>query len=415
MKNRGGDVSPAVNDRLHANLVRAVIEALQDVFGNDRYADSVVKNMLKSNPKWGSKDRKFLAESVYEVVRWWRKLWFVYGKEPNLSQQDLWNVLGVYFLLSGYVLPPWKDFDEIRERSFDDILKQVEHTRALRESIPDWLDEIGSKELGKKWDSEIHALNEAAPVIIRANTIKVTVQQLQRALKDDGVESNKLSAYPDALQLEVRQNIFRTRSFSDGLFEVQDASSQLVAYFMDLKPGMRVVDACCGAGGKALHMASLMHNKGKIMALDVHEWKLKEMQKRAMRAGISIIEPRPITSSKVIKRMEASADRVLLDVPCSGLGVLRRNPDNKWKLKKEMIDRITGEQYNILSSYSKMAKVGGKVVYATCSILPSENERVVDKFVAENSGYKKIAENKVLPSESGHDGFYMAALERVGE
>ena len=118
MKNRGGDVSPAVNDRLHANLVRAVIEALQDVFGNDRYADSVVKNMLKSNPKWGSKDRKFLAESVYEVVRWWRKLWFVYGKEPNLSQQDLWNVLGVYFLLSGYVLPPWKDFDEIRERSF---------------------------------------------------------------------------------------------------------------------------------------------------------------------------------------------------------------------------------------------------------------------------------------------------------
>ena len=413
MEKSSTELKPNAHERLHANLIWASIKALQQVFEGNRYADAVVKNMLKSNPKWGSKDRKFLAETVYETVRWWRKLWAVYGRDPDLSEQKLWRLLGIYFHLSGYELPTWQEFDGIRERPFEDILKEVESTRVLRESIPDWLDELGSKELGDKWEKEIHVLNETAPVIIRANAIKVSIGQLQESLKEEGVESKRLSSYPDALQLEVRQNIFRTQCFSDGWFEVQDASSQEVAYFMDVKPGMRVVDACAGGGGKTLHIAALMQNKGKILALDLHEWKLKEMQKRAARAGVSIIEPRPITSSKVIKRMEKTADRLLLDVPCSGLGVLRRNPDNKWKLNRETIDRITIEQHQIISSYSKMAKVGGRVIYATCSILPSENERVVDKFLAENAGYKKIGEKKILPSESGHDGFYMAALERI--
>ncbi|HWY98211.1 MAG TPA: class I SAM-dependent methyltransferase [Bacteroidia bacterium] len=413
MDNNQIEVKPNIKDRLHANLIRAVIEALQQVFGNDKYADAVVRSMLKSNPKWGSKDRKFLAETVYETVRWWRKLWAIYGKEPELSEQKLWRLLGIYFHLSGYELPTWKEFDGIKERPLDDILKEVESNRVLRESIPDWLDEIGNRELGDKWERELRILNETAPVIIRANTLKASIAQLQRSLKDEDVESKYVPLHPDALQLDVRQNIFRTQCFSNGWFEVQDASSQEVAYFMDVKPGMRVVDACAGGGGKALHIAALMQNKGKILALDLHEWKLKEMQKRAVRAGVSIIEPRPITSSKVIKRMEKTADRLLLDVPCSGLGVLRRNPDLKWKLSKASIDRITIEQINIITSYSKMAKVGGRVIYATCSILPSENEHVVDKFLSANTDFKKIAEKKILPSESGHDGFYMASIERI--
>lgn len=404
-----------IKERLHLNLVRAVVEALQNIFGGDKYADSVVKNLLKSNPKWGSNDRKFLAETVYEVVRWWRKLWAVYGKEPSLKDHELLRLIGVYFLLSGRELPPWKEFEGLEQLDIESALHEVEQVRALKESIPDWLDELGVKELGERWESEIHVLNESAPVIIRVNTLKVSLRELQLTLREEGVESNALQGYPDALQLDVRQNIFRTRCFAEGWFEVQDASSQLVAYFMDVKPGMRVVDACAGGGGKTLHIASLMQNKGKIMALDVHEWKLKEMQKRAARAGISIVEPRAITSSKIVKRMEKSADRLLLDVPCSGLGVLRRNPDNKWKLKKETIDRIEIEQSGIISSYSKITKVGGKMVYATCSILPSENEGIVDKFVAENPNFKKVQEKKVLPSESGHDGFYMAAIERIGD
>lgn len=399
--------------RLHPNLIKAVIQALQIVFAEGKNSDSVVKNLLKSNPKWGSKDRKFLAETVYETVRWWRKLWMIYGKDVSLTENSLWGLIGVYLRISGYELPEWKEFNAVRNLPFEERYKRAENSRVLRESIPDWLDEAGSKELGENWEAELHELNKPAPVIIRVNTIKTNVEELRNALKEEEVDSSPIPMHPDALKLDVRKNIFRTACFSGGLFEVQDASSQEVAYFMDVKPGMRVIDACAGGGGKTLHIASLMHNKGKIIALDIHDWKLKEMQKRAARAGVSIIEPRAISSSKVIKRLDKAADRLLLDVPCTGLGVLRRNPDIKWKLDADGVKRIIAQQTEILASYSRMLKIGGKMVYATCSILPSENEEVVDKFVAANPDFKKVGERKILPSQSGNDGFYMALIERT--
>jgi 16S rRNA (cytosine967-C5)-methyltransferase len=399
--------------RLHPNLVKAVIGALQVIFSEDKYADAVVRNLLKSNPKWGSGDRKFLAETVYDVVRWWRKLWAISGTEVSLKEIPLWNLLGIYFLISGYELPPWKEFEAALKIPLDERIQEINTNRCLRESIPDWLDNVGEKELGAKWEKEITYLNEQAEVIIRVNTLKASIKQLQAALQKEGIETAEIESHPDALQLDVRRNIFRTKSFQDGLFEVQDASSQEVAYFLDVEPGMRVIDACAGGGGKTLHMASLMQNKGKIIALDVHEWKLKELQKRAARAGASLIETRHIETVKVIKRLEKTADRLLLDVPCSGLGVIRRNPDIKWKLSSEAMDRIRVQQHEIISSYSKMLKLGGKMVYATCSILPSENEEIVNKFTSKNPGFKKLDEKKILPSESGFDGFYMAILERT--
>jgi 16S rRNA (cytosine967-C5)-methyltransferase len=399
--------------KLYPNLIRAVVEALRTIFSESKHADTVVKNMLKSNPKWGSSDRKFLAETTYEMVRWWRKLWSIYGKEVSLKDAELWNLAGVYFLLSGHQLPPWKEFDVVRNISVDEKLEGIQQKRPLRESIPDWLDEMCYKELGAKWDDEIHCLNEEAAVIIRANALKTSLPGLQHALKEEQVETDAIPGHPDALRLQVRKNIFQTDSFHRGLFEVQDSSSQKVAYFLDVQPGMRVIDACAGGGGKTLHMAALMQNKGKIIALDVHEWKLKELQKRASRAGVSMVEVRVLESNKVIKRLERSADRLLLDVPCSGLGVLRRNPDIKWKLSADALERIKQQQHEIITSYSIMLKTGGKMVYATCSILPSENEGIVDKFVSENPSFKKIDEQKLLPSQSGSDGFYMALIERI--
>lgn len=396
--------------RVHPNLVKGVIESLRVIFSEGKHADSVVKNMLKSNPKWGSKDRKFLAETTYEVVRWWRKLWSIYGKEVSLKDVDLWGVLGIYFRVSGMELPSWKEFENIKSIPVNERIKQVESKRSLRESIPDWLDETGRKELGDKWDREIRCLNQQAPVIIRVNTLKISIGQLREVLRKEDVETELIPQHPDALKLNVRKNIFLTQTFKEGLFEVQDASSQEVAYFMDVKPGMRVIDACAGGGGKTLHIAALMQNKGKIIAMDVHEWKLKELQRRAARAGVSIIETRLLDSSKVIKRLEKSADRLLLDVPCSGLGVLRRNPDIKWKLTPDALTRIKQQQHEIITSYSGMLKPGGIMVYATCSLLPSENEGIVDRFISENPSFKKIKENKILPSESGSDGFYMAAI-----
>jgi 16S rRNA (cytosine967-C5)-methyltransferase len=222
--------------------------------------------------------------------------------------------------------------------------------------------------------------------------------------------------FPDALILEERQNIFTRQQFKDGLFEVQDAGSQLIAPFLQVKPGMRVIDACAGGGGKTLHLAALMQNKGRIIAMDIESWKLDELKKRARRAGASNnIETRLIDSSKVIKRLENSADRLLIDVPCSGLGVLRRNPDAKWKLSPEFIQEVKATQQSILNDYCDMLKTGGVMVYSTCSILPEENEDQVQMFLEHHKGQFELeAQRMILPSE-GFDGFFMARLKKLSK
>jgi len=208
--------------------------------------------------------------------------------------------------------------------------------------------------------------------------------------------------------------VFTTEAFQKGLFEVQDAASQCVAPFTQVEAGMRVVDACAGAGGKSLHLATMMQNKGQLIALDIHAYKLKELKRRAKRAGAHNIETRVIESTKVIKKLHQSADRVLLDAPCSGMGVLRRNPDAKWKLNSEFIKRITKEQQQILTQYAHMVKPGGKLVYVTCSILPQENEDQISRFLSSEIGqlFSLEKERHMWPSVQGFDGFYMARLLR---
>ena len=175
---------------------------------------------------------------------------------------------------------------------------------------------------------------------------------------------------------------------------------------------MFVIDACAGAGGKTLHMAALMENKGRILSMDITKWKLDELKKRARRATASNVEPRLIEGSKTIKRLECKADRLLLDVPCSGLGVIKRNPDAKWKLDAGFIERTKELQQKILTDYSIMTKKGGQMVYSTCSILPSENRQQVDIFLKANKNFEFIKDKSILPS-AGFDGFYMALIKRV--
>ncbi|MEG0761517.1 MAG: class I SAM-dependent methyltransferase, partial [Chryseobacterium sp.] len=285
-------------------------------------------------------------------------------------------------------------------------------TKAIEHSIPEWLVETLEKELGEKWEKEMIALNEKAPTVLRANSLRTTPRELISDLSDENVNAFTIRNYPDAVQLEEKKNVFLTTAFKEGLFEVQDASSQKIGYFLDVKEGQRVVDACAGAGGKTLHLAALMGNKGQIIALDIFEWKLAELKRRAKRAGAHNIETRVITDTKVIKRLHDKVDRLLIDAPCSGLGVLKRNPDSKWKIDQDFIDRIKKEQQQIIQDYSKMLKISGKMVYATCSILPSENNKQVDEFIKNNPNFKLIKDEKVMPSE-GYDGFYMALIERV--
>ncbi|SNV50612.1 Ribosomal RNA small subunit methyltransferase B [Chryseobacterium taklimakanense] len=397
---------------IHRNLLIGIHDALQETFfEKNKYADKVIERLLKSHKKWGSEDRKTVSEIFYNIIRWKKRLEYYMGE--GAKPGNIYKMILAYLLWSK---TKYKKFEEFEGIKIADILKKLEKntvpSKAIQHSIPDWLAETLEKELGDNWEKEMIALNEQAPTVLRANTLKTTVRELMDELKEENVESFSLKQYPDAVQLEEKKNVFLTSAFKDGLFEVQDASSQKIGEMLDVQEGMRVVDACAGAGGKTLHLAALMKNKGQIIALDIYEWKLAELKRRAKRAGAHNIETRTITDNKVIKRLQEKADRLLIDAPCSGLGVLKRNPDSKWKIDQEFIDRIKDEQQQILQDYSKILKKGGRMVYATCSILPSENNEQVEKFLKNNPDFKLLKDEKIMPSE-GYDGFYMALIERL--
>ncbi|MCW1148986.1 RsmB/NOP family class I SAM-dependent RNA methyltransferase [Flavobacterium lacisediminis] len=401
--------------RLHRNLVFTTIDSLMAIFNEGEYADKVVARALKKDKRWGSHDRKFVAETIYEIVRWKRLYTEIAEVKEPFDRDKIWRIFAVWAVLRGYTLPDWKYFEETPVRRIKGKFDELTKTRKFRESIPDWMDELGVKELGEEiWTKELAAQNEQAKVILRVNRLKTTKEKLRAILMDLNIETEFHKDYPDALILTERANVFLTDAFKDGLFEVQDASSQLVAYFLDVQPGMRVVDTCAGAGGKTLHLASLMENKGQLIAMDLYESKLKHLKIRAKRNGAFNIEPRVIESTKTIKKLHEKADRVLIDAPCSGLGVLKRNPDSKWKLQPEFIDNIRKVQAEVLENYSKIVKPGGKLVYATCSVLPSENQEQIKHFLSTEIGkeFNFVKDQKVLASESGFDGFYMALLER---
>ncbi len=394
--------------KIYRNLSAAVVEGLHEIFVNKKYADKVIEKILKSNPKWGARDRRFIAETTYDIVRWYR----LFKEISEAEDEDFWKLLGVWCLWNNTEFPDWDEFEGLDRKKIEARYEELQSDRKIRESIPDWLDELGEKELGKEWEKELTALNEEASVVLRVNTLKVDRQSLQQQLEEEEIVTEAPAEFSDALILEQRQNIFTRQQFKDGLFEVQDAGSQLIAPFLQVKPGLRVIDACAGGGGKTLHLASLMQNKGRIIALDTEEWKLEELKKRARRAGAGNIETRVIESSKTIKRLENSADRLLLDVPCSGLGVIKRNPDAKWKLSVDFIQRVKELQQHILEDYSTMVKPGGLMVYSTCSLLPTENEKQVEKFLESRKEQFELVEQKWIKPTEGFDGFYMALLKR---
>jgi 16S rRNA (cytosine967-C5)-methyltransferase len=393
--------------KFHRVLVQAVVSALVEIFENGRQADKVIEQTLKSDPRWGARDRGFIAENVYEIVRWQRLLAFA----GNLSELSTYQAFGTWQVLKKNTLPNWPEFSKINPEQIITRYNEAQTIRKIRESIPDWLDELGEAELGINWDTELHSLNQPASAILRTNTLKTTRDELQKLLFKSGIQTEIISNLPDALTLTEKKNVFQTEQFKNGFFEVQDGGSQMIAPFLDVQAGMRVIDACAGAGGKTLHLAALMQNKGRLIAMDVESWKLEELKRRSRRNGVSNVETRLI-EPKTIKRLRDSADRLLLDVPCSGLGVLRRNPDAKWKMKPDFLEKIRNTQFEILNDYSRMVKVGGKMVYATCSILPSESEHQVQRFLAEQPNWTMTAERRASPALDGFDGFYMACLEK---
>lgn len=394
--------------KLHFILLKKIAEALHDIFENKKYADKVIEKLFKSNRKLGARDRKFIAETIYGIVRYHRFY------QTVAQSNESYNLLGVHLIKNGLDAEEFQDEYPIDVDLIKANLKK-KYPIAVTESFPDWMNEMGEKEFGaEEWQLIMKALNKQADVYIRTNTLRITREELIKELEKEEIFTEKVENLPECLRLLERKNVFSTAAFKNGYFEVQDAASQFIAPLLDLKPGLRVVDACAGAGGKSLHMAALMKNKGKIIAMDIHEWKLGELKKRAARNRVDIIEVKVLENSKTTKRLEGSFDRVLLDVPCTGWGVIRRNPDTKWKLSPEQIDSLLTLQREIITDYAKMCKPGGLMVYATCSILNKENEEQVKWFLAspegQNWSFKK--DIRLWPHKDNFDGFYAALLER---
>jgi 16S rRNA (cytosine967-C5)-methyltransferase len=396
--------------KLYRNTSAPIVAALEKILSEGSYADKVIEKTLKINPKWPQYDKRFIAETIYDIIRNYR----FYKEISGAKGDDFWGLYGAWCVVNKYELTRWDEFQNVKPKAIEAKIEEIKSNRRIMQSIPNWLDEIGERELGaERWEKEMLALNEVADIVLRTNTLKINRDDLKALLLEQGIKTETSPDFPDALLLQSWYNVFKLPQFKEGLFEVQDAGSQLIAPFLRCEPGMRVIDACAGTGGKTLHLAALLKNKGRIIAMDNEEWKLEETKKRGRRAGVSNVETKIIESSKSIKRQENSADRLLLDVPCSGLGVLKRNPDAKWKLSAAYIEEVKALQQKIITDYSVMLKKGGLMVYSTCSILPGENEKQVQQFLATNPDkFELLEEKRIWPSE-GFDGFYMAVLKKL--
>ena len=391
------------------NTAKAVVEALNDIFNEKRQADKVIQNLLKQNKKWGSRDRKFVAKVLYDIVRWKRLYEYVTNSDIK-TIEGKWNILTAWSKQNSVEIPAW--FENTVEHNKINLYQHLSFS--IAQSIPDWLNETGYKELEKDFfEKEIQALNREAQVVIRTNTLLISKENLISKLNKKGIQTEVNTDYPEAIFIINRSKLTHLDCYKKGLFEIQDASSQLVAPFTEVKPEMTVIDACAGAGGKTLHLATQMKNKGKILAYDIYQNKIDELLRRARRNRVKIIREASVITPEIINNNREKADILLLDVPCSSLGTLRRKPGLKWELNPDKLLQINTIQKNILNSYANMTKVGGYLIYVTCSILPSENKENVNYFLKQNNNFTFVEDKNIFAHETKGDGFYMAKLKRI--
>lgn len=396
----------AFQQRLVLSILRSVLEEHKPL---DRaYA------LWFSKVKLESVEQGFIIRHINAMFSRLSFYAFVSGlKRPSDFERHVQRLLFSYCAEQGWPLPELEGEDGFDRRSLKKKQGEAHNDPLMNQGCPIWLEEMGNKELGERWPAERKALGEPAKRFIRTNTLKTDRDSLAAQLSEEGTVTRQVGGSQVALEVTSNSALFRTKAFREGKFEQQDAGSQKISEFLNPKSGERVIDACAGAGGKTLHLAALMEGKGQLIAMDTEEWKLEDLKKRARRAGAFNIETRLIDTTKVIKRLHDAADKVLIDAPCSGTGVIRRMPDSKWRDGRERMREILFAQEDILERYAPMAKTGGIVVYSTCSIMPSENEKQIEKFLAKHPDEYRFVEDKhIMPSE-GFDGFYMAKLERL--
>jgi 16S rRNA (cytosine967-C5)-methyltransferase len=392
-------------------------------------ADAAVSRYFRAHRNLGQTDRAFVAETVYAVLRRRRSLEAAAGSASprDLAIAALVRVRG----LSGRALE-----DVVREEEKALIArvraaKSESFPPAVRADLPDWLWERLAAIHGEQEAMRIaQGLLNPAPLDLRVNVAKLGRDEALGQLRADGIECAATPLSPAGIRLAGKPAINRHALFKRGAIEVQDEGSQLLAYLLAPRRGEMVADYCAGAGGKTLALAMLMRGTGRIYAMDVSAKRLAELAPRAARAGVTSVHPLVLSGEgdARAKRLAGKLDRVLVDAPCSGFGTLRRNPDLKWRHGPQALVELAAKQAAILGTASRLLKPGGRLVYATCSILPEENEAIADAFAAAHPGFaplscKALLEAQRIPVECGErlrlwphrqgcDGFFAAAFER---
>ena len=417
-------------ETLSRALLDQTIQVLGSVLSFRHPADGVLSRHFRANRRLGHRDRAFIAETVYAVLRRLRWLRRLAGFQATPRQLVMaWLLRG-----EGKSLRFLEAALKADERAWAIELKRREvtgETLGERCDLPDWIVERMLPEHGEdELLALARALNAPAPLDLRVNSLKGGRDGALEGLAASGVVAAPGRLSPVAIRVEGKPPVNRDPLFLEGKIEVQDEGSQLLSYLLAPKRGELVVDFCAGAGGKTLHLGALMRNTGRLYAFDVAERRLAKFKPRLARAGLSNVHPVVIASENDtrVKRLAGKADRVLVDAPCSGLGTLRRNPDLKWRQRPEAIGELCAKQASILESAARLVKPGGRLVYATCSVLPEENEAIVDAFLAASPGWRQLSADAVLsaqgiesgcgerlvlrPDRHGTDAFFAAVLER---
>jgi len=448
---------------LSIDLVReTALKILYDINEKGAYTNISVNKYL-SDTQLRNVDRNFITELVYGTVRWKLTIDWIIGQFSKIKLEKLspWilNImrLGVYQLLftdkvpqsaacnesvklskkyghsasSGYVNAVLRNIARNRDRiSYPKKAESTLKYLSVKYSHPEWMIKEWIKLFGEEFtESLLQKNNETPQLTVRANTLKTTKEELSNILRDAGYEVDGGKYAPEALIIKNPASVTNIEAFQKGYFQVQDESSMLVGNILDPKPGELIMDVCSAPGGKTTHIAQLMENKGTIIARDIHPHKIKLIDDAAKRLSISCIKTEVFDATKLDERYVMKADRVLVDAPCTGLGIIRRKPDIKWERHEKDSEEITKLQRTILDISSEYVKPGGVLVYSTCTIMPEENQDIVLDFISRKrdfeleditellpSGLSKKDSSKgyiqLYPNVDGVDGFFIARIVR---
>jgi 16S rRNA (cytosine967-C5)-methyltransferase len=437
--------------RLSAGARAIALEIAAEARAEWGFASEIIARTFRAHRELASGDRRRISETVYGLIRMDRRLDAILeelvGRELPEVGPAARDELKLLVLEAREGLPLDAVQPEVRRllgadvdfsRAVDDeagLGKRSGLERdAVRLSYPSWLIETFTNDLGREGGLALaDRMNTRAPMALRVNTARISREALAARLAEEHVVAKPTPLAPAGLVLETRVNAFGLSAFQEGLFEVMDEGSQIVAELVAPPPGGRVVDACAGAGGKTLAVGASMENKGRVLALDTDGKKLEELRRRARRAGLTNVTARPVTAEGTTLPAEARPggwDRVLVDAPCSGTGTLRRNPEARWRLKPEAVRAFPARQLSLLVTYAPLVAVGGRLIYATCSVVEAENEAVVARFASERDDFVRVPVKEIWGKEraatvgdgltlrlSPHthdtDGFFAAVLRRV--